>query len=400
MFDGTLARGEKAEAKKYAISVDDAALIDAEPYRFIPEFIRADEVGSLETTRERRYGSGSGILEFLKTTKVVPAVVMFLVYPVLVYQKYYSHYISSTVNAMKDNLFEMPFFFYFGIAGLFFVAIVTLREFVEGDSVSRVAKTLFPSILFILPFIVLSGWFVRTGFWWFPVVTYLLFFIVHLVPLSSRHSGTEYVYGDARIGWQKYAANVDESLVRSWGVAGGHIAENTQFGERAEVGARGERRTGKVLSTLSTVFPHVRVFHGLCFTPGCKGADIDHAVLVNNRLILIDSKNWRYGCYSWYDNDGMMAVALDRSRWSPGEVKMETAVKLWQEYMGDKVVVEGLLCLANSKSDQYVVNNFGAPDKLSMVTLNSLLDYIHGVADTDERVVDRVALKKVVAQLQ
>lgn len=90
-------------------------------------------------------------------------------------------------------------------------------------------------------------------------------------------------------------ADIPTSLKRVWGFAGMHIGSNTTFGEAAQIGAKGEKIVGEALNMWASRNEHVRVFHGLCFTPGKTGADVDHAVLINNRLILVDSKYWGYG---------------------------------------------------------------------------------------------------------
>ncbi|MCC2313280.1 nuclease-related domain-containing protein [Cellulomonas xiejunii] len=40
------------------------------------------------------------------------------------------------------------------------------------------------------------------------------------------------------------------------------------------------------------------MFHALRW-PGTDSADIDHAVIVGDRLAIIDTKNWKSGRYYW-----------------------------------------------------------------------------------------------------
>lgn len=69
------------------------------------------------------------------------------------------------------------------------------------------------------------------------------------------------------------------------------------FGEgRAAAGAEGEMNTAFLLDNLLAHIPGVTIYHGLRF-PGSHDADIDHAVVIGNRIILVDTKMFRKGHY-------------------------------------------------------------------------------------------------------
>ena len=74
-----------------------------------------------------------------------------------------------------------------------------------------------------------------------------------------------------------------------------------RFGDKAEIGAEGERRTARLItdSVLSGI-PSARLINGLRW-PGSEHADLDHAVIAGNKIALIDSKMWADGAY-WWDN--------------------------------------------------------------------------------------------------
>lgn len=78
----------------------------------------------------------------------------------------------------------------------------------------------------------------------------------------------------------------------------GTVGESAHiFGEdRASAGAEGERRTAYLLETLLDHIPGVTIYHGLRF-PGSDNADIDHAVVIGDRIILVDAKMFRKGNY-------------------------------------------------------------------------------------------------------
>lgn len=74
-----------------------------------------------------------------------------------------------------------------------------------------------------------------------------------------------------------------------------------RFGERAEIGAEGERRTARLVTkSVLPGIPSARLINGLRW-PGSEHADLDHAVIAGNRIALIDSKMWADGAY-WWDN--------------------------------------------------------------------------------------------------
>lgn len=74
-----------------------------------------------------------------------------------------------------------------------------------------------------------------------------------------------------------------------------------RFGDKAEIGAEGERRTARLITaSILHAIPSARLINGLRW-PGSEHADLDHAVIAGNRIALIDSKMWADGVY-WWDN--------------------------------------------------------------------------------------------------
>jgi len=78
---------------------------------------------------------------------------------------------------------------------------------------------------------------------------------------------------------------------------------------RVAAGAQGEASTARLLQLL-LVIPGTTVFHGLRF-PGSRHADVDHAVVHGNLVILIDSKQFRDGIYSWAPGTSAIANRHD-----------------------------------------------------------------------------------------
>lgn len=65
-----------------------------------------------------------------------------------------------------------------------------------------------------------------------------------------------------------------------------------------ESGLLGEALTGELLEHYVTRIPSARIFHSLAW-PGSARADVDHAVLCGRRLVLVDSKRWEPGDYTF-----------------------------------------------------------------------------------------------------
>jgi len=74
-----------------------------------------------------------------------------------------------------------------------------------------------------------------------------------------------------------------------------------------ESGLLGEALTGELLENYVTRIPSARIFHSLAW-PGSATADVDHAVLCGGRLVLVDSKRWEPGDYT-FDSNGTLLRA-------------------------------------------------------------------------------------------
>lgn len=87
---------------------------------------------------------------------------------------------------------------------------------------------------------------------------------------------------------------------KEFGVPGEGLTA-ARFGDRAELGKTGEERTARLLREIAlAICPAARVIHGLHW-PGKDHADIDHALIVGDSVMLIDSKFMKDGEY-WFDN--------------------------------------------------------------------------------------------------
>lgn len=90
----------------------------------------------------------------------------------------------------------------------------------------------------------------------------------------------------------------------SWGKPGQLDDALGKFTERnIALGATGEKMTAELMNNLMLI-PGTRILHGLRF-PGSENADVDHAIINGNKIVLVDSKMWSGGSYHW-GYDGMI----------------------------------------------------------------------------------------------
>lgn len=109
------------------------------------------------------------------------------------------------------------------------------------------------------------------------------------------------------------------------GLAGQHFEQAA-----AEAGTKGEVATAAILrKTILPAIPAARLFHGLRW-PGTQSADIDHALVVGNVVVLIDSKFYRNAAYHW---DHAEEVLYRDGERSPMSLKLGNAVRSAQPHM-------------------------------------------------------------------
>ena len=83
-------------------------------------------------------------------------------------------------------------------------------------------------------------------------------------------------------------------MARIYGTPGASLAKATTMAHDAvQAGLQGERTTATILNAIDA---DVHVFHSLR-VPGFASGDVDHAVVTGNKLVLIDSKQWKAGFY-------------------------------------------------------------------------------------------------------
>lgn len=195
-------------------------------------------------------------------------------------------------------------------------------------------------------------------------------------------------------------ATLEQSMKPTWGTAGAHIGSNTTFGDAAVAGAKGEVAVGQALEAFAKSYPYVRVFHGLCFTPGKQGADVDHAVLIGDKVILVDAKFWAFGNYYW-NHDG--TVARDGQSFAGSEVHMDSALQKWRAFLGKNATyMDARIAVAKTPMGNFTYNidNSRAPRGVALTTIPELVASLKAIADATEPVVNRRLVYLISGELQ
>lgn len=190
----------------------------------------------------------------------------------------------------------------------------------------------------------------------------------------THHRAQSYGSNIGSVGGHQ-ARKIGEGV--AFGFPGGHISNNTLFGARQlKAGQDGEQRVGKVLEEVVSVYGGT-VFHGLRFAPQTgSNADVDHALLIGNTLILIDSKSWKNGVYAWDRID--RTITRDGEPFEGGRVRMADATDLWSNYMRTiDVRVFSAIVLANRAK----VDNTDAPSGIRLFTIDDVEEFVRAGAE-------------------
>lgn len=153
---------------------------------------------------------------------------------------------------------------------------------------------------------------------------------------------------------------------RAYGMAADNVSgggEGTFGADATKFGVQGELAVAAVIEKVIAKHGGV-VAHGVNFKPGsATGTDVDHMVIGNGFVLLVDAKFWKYGTYSWASDGSLLR---DGAPFAGSNVKMASAVELWQKYLELKLPatylrVSSLVVLAQPISNRYAIDRTG-PD--------------------------------------
>nr|WP_026361511.1 DnaJ domain-containing protein [Amycolatopsis nigrescens] len=91
----------------------------------------------------------------------------------------------------------------------------------------------------------------------------------------------------------------------------------------------GEQLTAELLTRYLTRLPGARIFHSLAW-PGSVFADVDHAVLSGNRLVLVESKMWPPG---HYEMDETGTLWRDGRLFRGGATRLPDAITVYRDLL-------------------------------------------------------------------
>jgi hypothetical protein len=127
----------------------------------------------------------------------------------------------------------------------------------------------------------------------------------------------------------------------------GKISDSLQhkFGDRAQVGIKGERFTADELSRLFERDPNTWVFHDLTL-PRWKSANLDHVVCRGDVIVVLDSKCWAPGRY--WSLKGRVYRGWER--FDPAEkIKLTPLVESLSRFLGSEFVITPLVVIWPSR---------------------------------------------------
>ncbi len=174
----------------------------------------------------------------------------------------------------------------------------------------------------------------------------------------------------------------------------------TEFGTRAVFGSPGtdadqvaEQLTADLAARYLTRIPGVRIFHGLAAEVGSVFADIDHAVLCGNRLVLIESKRWLPGHYDVDDTGGLRR---NGHRFRGGTIRLPDGVAAYRR-IAPGLEVRGVLLLYPSRAGEITVGD--QPADFPPMVPDRFVQEIGAWLAADPSTVDRQAFRAVLGQV-
>lgn len=165
-----------------------------------------------------------------------------------------------------------------------------------------------------------------------------------------------------------------------FGKPGASVEDSGLDASRVAVGAEGERRTARHLEKLLG-FEGLRILHSMRFNPlEHTNGDIDHVLVYGRNIILVDSKVWTPGEYSFstdendqISDDEVVIQKHPDGRVQARSVKVARAVELYQRAFPSYRVVAWLI--VHPSQGKVVFDNTGATS-MRMATMQDGLDEI------------------------
>lgn len=180
----------------------------------------------------------------------------------------------------------------------------------------------------------------------------------------------------------------------SWGTAGGKADSMTKFnGSNADTLGVGEKMTASLLEEITRI-PGTRVFHNLVF-PDSDTGGVDHAIINGNKIMLVDSKIWPGGHYSW----GRLEGFIQDSRGGVRSTHLADAVRAYRQELPE-AHIEGVLVIHSNDGRSIVCDN-GDTSFIQMGGANDALWIIGGwLMDGTKGVINKGLLESLLIRLK
>lgn len=156
-----------------------------------------------------------------------------------------------------------------------------------------------------------------------------------------------------------------------------------------------ERLTAQLFTDYLSRLPGVRMFHGLSL-PGSVFADIDHAVLRGNRLVLVESKAWLPGTYRTNANG---TLSRNGQRFRGGSSNLDTALAAYRELLPYLEIRGAIVIYPNRPGEVTVDEDPEGSDPVSPKTPPGFVRDFGSWFATQPATVDVTALRTVLSQV-
>lgn len=261
------------------------------------------------------------------------------------------------------------------------------RKGIEGRTATGVFGILFSLSL-------LAGGIVNQGdSLWISVIGAVLAFGAVIAGIWGVEQMRHWEYIKARRGTYRFPNKRIKQFI-SWGTAGGKADSMMKFnGSNADTLGVGEKMTASLLEEVTRI-PGTRVFHNLVF-PGSDTGGVDHAIINGNKIMLVDSKIWPGGHYSW----GKLEGFIEDNRGGVRNTHLSDAVKAYREELPE-AHVEGVLVIHSNDGRSIVCEN-GDSSFIQMGGANDALWIIGGwLMDGTKGVINKGLLESLLIRLK
>lgn len=157
---------------------------------------------------------------------------------------------------------------------------------------------------------------------------------------------------------------------RSWGTPGNSVATDSFGSANAPIGRVGDRRVGQRLEQLIEQ-GSARLFHALRFGES-DPVDVNHAVVVGNRVALVEVKVWKPGIYTW---QGAQTLLRYDDRFRGGRSDLVEALHRCRRDLGPGIEIQAWIVVTpvgDAEQHTYVLDDSEAPDGVKLCRLDEL----------------------------